>query len=116
VLRRGPRAASSEAESRLRVRQALERGGDLWCGTRSSSETEIRPRGTAADRLVGRCDFLGRGPFFALGRDHTKRVLGLWPCSFAFYYLFEREFSPVIRRPLRLSPTTSTFYFSSLPT
>jgi hypothetical protein len=44
---------------------------------RSSSEAETCPRDTAVDRLVGRCGFLGRGPFFALGRDHTECVLGL---------------------------------------
>jgi hypothetical protein len=44
---------------------------------RSSSEAETYPRDTAVDRLVGRCGFLGRGPFFALGRDHTECVLGL---------------------------------------
>jgi hypothetical protein len=109
VRRRGPRAASSEAENRPRGRQALERGGDwpegascprvrrrlarggvtpsseaetLRRGARSSSETEIRPRGTAADRLVGRCGFLGREPSFVLGCSYAERVCDLRACGY----------------------------------
>jgi hypothetical protein len=44
--RHGPVAVSSEAENRLRGRQALERGGES-------------PEGTAVGRLVGRCGFFG---------------------------------------------------------
>jgi hypothetical protein len=45
-------------------------------GARSLSEAETRLRGTATDRLVGRCGFLGRGPFFVPGRGYAERVLG----------------------------------------
>jgi hypothetical protein len=88
VRRRGSKAASSEAETRSgvrvpRVRRRLARQGVRpsseaeapWRGVWSSCETETRPRGTAAGRLVGRCGFLGRGPFFASSRDHAKCVL-----------------------------------------
>jgi hypothetical protein len=65
---RGSKAASSEVETSPGGRQALERGGDSPEGALgprarrrlhgaalgSSSETEIRPRDTLADRLVGR--------------------------------------------------------------
>jgi hypothetical protein len=108
---------SSEGASGPRARRRLARGGvrpsseaeNLWRGVWSSSETETRPRGTAACRLVGRCGFLGRGPFVASGRGHVKRVLRV--CLFAFYYFSKGVFFPVIRGPLWLSLTQS----SSLP-
>jgi hypothetical protein len=78
--RRGPKDASSEAEAYARGRnplvgreltrgaKALDRGGDTLmgrhalerggglsrCGARPSSETEVRPRGTASGDLMGR--------------------------------------------------------------
>jgi hypothetical protein len=55
---RGSKAASSEAEA-------------SWCVAWPSSEAEVCPRGTAADFLMGRYDFLCRGPFSALGCDHA---------------------------------------------
>jgi hypothetical protein len=54
VRRRGPRAASSEAETRPRGRQALERGGDSAARHPILERDGDRPRGTAADGLVGR--------------------------------------------------------------
>jgi hypothetical protein len=68
---------------RPRARRRFARGGVRplseaeapWRSAWSSSEAEIRPTGTAASRLVGRCGFLGREPFFASGRDHAERVL-----------------------------------------
>jgi hypothetical protein len=78
---------------RPRGRCALQRSGDS-------------PEGFRGRSFGGCCGFLGRGPFFDLGRDHTERVLGLWAYSFVFYYLFERGFSPIIRGPLGLSPTS----------
>jgi hypothetical protein len=67
-LAQGGVKPSSEAEIRLRGRQALERSGDLplggvcpsseaeiaWCGAWPSSETEVRPRGAEAGFLMGR--------------------------------------------------------------
>jgi hypothetical protein len=117
----GAPGPSSEAETRPRGRQALERGGDSaaealgprasqrlarggvrpsseaetpWCGAWSSSETETRPRGTTADRLVGRCGFLGCGPSFTSGCDCAKRVL--WFVGLFVYLLlfFERGVFP----------------------
>jgi hypothetical protein len=106
---------SSEVEVRPRGRQALERGGgspegasgprarwrltrggvrpsseaeDPWHGAWSSSDTQNRPRGTAAGCLVGRCGFLGRGPFFASGCGHVECVLrfaGLFVCLLLFF-------------------------------
>jgi hypothetical protein len=66
---------SPEGVSGPRARRGLARGGvrpsseagTLRHGARSSSETEICPRDTAADHLVGYCGFLDRGPSFVLG-------------------------------------------------
>jgi hypothetical protein len=86
-LARGGVRPSSEADARGGVRPSSE-AETSWCGTRSSSETEIRPRGTATDRLVGRCGFLGRGPFFVLGCGYAERVLvfvGMFVCVLLFF-------------------------------
>jgi hypothetical protein len=131
---RGPRAASSEAESRPRGRRVprarrrfvrgvalgpratrrLTRGGVRpsseaeiwWCSTRSSSETEIHPRGAVVDRLVGRCGFLGRGPFFVPSYGYAERVLGFVGMFVCVLLFFERGVSLAIRGPLWLSSTT----------
>jgi hypothetical protein len=90
VWHHGPRAASSEAETHPRGRQALERDGEspegaldprarrriarggarpsnetkfTRRGARSSSEVGTHPRGTAADHLVGCCGFFGSWAF-----------------------------------------------------
>jgi hypothetical protein len=69
---RGGVKPSSEAETRLRGVKLSSEAEAPWRGAWSSSETEARPRGTATDCLVGCCGFLGRGPSFALGRNHTE--------------------------------------------
>jgi hypothetical protein len=103
VRHRGPRAASSEAETRPRGCQALERDGEspegvldprarrriarggarpssetefTRRGARSSSEAGTRPRETAADRLVG------RGPFHFGPRPYGVcfRFVGIFVC------------------------------------
>jgi hypothetical protein len=134
VRRRGPRAASSEVENHPRGCEALERGGyspegasiprarrslarggvgpsseaeTPRHGAWSSSETEVRPRGTATNRLVGRCGFLGRGPFFVPGRGHVERICDSRASLFMFYYFLKGVFSLVIRGPLWLSPTVA---------
>jgi hypothetical protein len=98
-----PVGASSEAETRLRGRPALEQGGPhprgrlaLERGRTSpegaasprarrgffsaalcpSSEAEFRSRAARPSALVGRWGHQGRGPV-PLGRDHFERVLGL---------------------------------------
>jgi hypothetical protein len=103
VRHRGSRTASSEAETRSgvripRARRRLARGGIKpssevevpWRSVWSLSEAEARPRGTAAGCVVGRCGFLGRGPFFALGCDHAE--CALWFVgSFVYFLLFFRK-------------------------
>jgi hypothetical protein len=71
------------------VRQALERGGELWRGAEPSSEAGTHLRGTAADRLVDRCSFSGRGPFFVLGYSHADHVLGLMGMFICVLLFFE---------------------------
>jgi hypothetical protein len=51
---------------------------------------------------VGRCGFLGCGPFFVPGRDHAEHVCDSWACLFTFYYFSKGVFSLVIRGPLWL--------------
>jgi hypothetical protein len=102
-------------------RQALERGGDSpegalgprarrrftrggarpsseaefkWRGAWSSSEAETHPRGTATDRLVGRCGFFGPWAFPLWVATTRSVFLGFAPCSFAFYYFFEKGVFP----------------------
>jgi hypothetical protein len=124
----GPTRASSEAESRPRVRIALERGGVSPEGASDprarrsfargdssprarrsfgvtasgpSSEAEFRPRGAGASRLLGRWGYLGRG-----------RMRCNLPLVSSFVFLLfceEMGFSPVLRRPLWLSPTHITW-------
>jgi hypothetical protein len=102
-LARGGVRPSSEMENRPRgARPSSEMEFTRRCA-RSSSEAETRPRGTTADRLVSRHGFFCHGPFFALGRNHAERVLGLWSYSFAFYYFSKGVFYLVIRGPLWLS-------------
>jgi hypothetical protein len=109
----GPTRASSEAESRPRVRIALERNGVSPEGASSpqarrsfsvtapspSSEAEFHPRGTGAGCLLGRWCYPGRGC-----------VRGNLPLVSSFAFLLfceEMGFSPVIRGPLWLSPTVA---------
>jgi hypothetical protein len=109
--------ASPEGASGPRARRRLARGGVRPSseaetprrGALSLNETEIRPRGTAADRLVGRCGFLGRGPFFVPGRGRAERVCDSQVCLFMFYYFSKGVFSLVIRGPLWLSSTRITY-------
>jgi hypothetical protein len=130
--RHEPGAASSEAESCPRGRQALERGGESpegasgprarWRiaqggvrpsseaeftrrGTRSLSKAETRPRGTTAGRLVGHCGFFGLWAFPLWTATTQNVVLGFVACSFCVLLFFEKGFSPVIRGPLWLFPT-----------
>jgi hypothetical protein len=134
VRRLKPGAASSEAESWSRGRQALERGGVspegasssrarrsftrggvrpsseaefTRRGARSSSEAETHPRGTTVDRLVGRCGLFGSWAFPLLGRDHSGRAFGVRGVFLCFTIFRKRGFSPVIRGPLWLSPTVA---------
>jgi hypothetical protein len=100
---------------RSRVRRRLARGGVRPSseaetprrGARSSRETEIRPKGIAADRLVGCCSFLGCGPFFVMGRGHAQCVCDSQACLFTFYYFTKGVFSLVIRGLSWLSPTVA---------
>jgi hypothetical protein len=98
-LERG--GVSPEGASGPRARGRLARGGVrplseaefLRCGAQSSSETEIRPRGTAAVRLVGRCGFLGRGPF-CFGPQPNGACFGV--CGFVSlrFIIFRKGHSP----------------------
>jgi hypothetical protein len=63
-------------------------------GARSSSDAETHPRGTTTDRLVGRCGFLGHGPFFVPGRGYTKCVLEFVGMLVRVLLFFERGVFP----------------------
>jgi hypothetical protein len=55
--------------------------------------------GIAAGRLVDRRSLLGRGPFFASGRDHAERVLWFVGCLFASYYFSRGVFPQLLGDP-----------------
>jgi hypothetical protein len=95
---REPGAASSEAETHPRGRQALERGGG---GARPSREAETRPRGRQALERGGESSEGYRGRSFGgsswllwavglstLGCDHTEHVFGvrgMFVCVLLFF-------------------------------
>jgi hypothetical protein len=57
-------------------------------------------------RLMGCCGFLGRGPFFSLGRDHAERIswfVGLFVCTLLF---FEKGVFPGYSGTLMAVPDT----------
>jgi hypothetical protein len=122
VRHRKPEAASSEVETHLRARRALERGGEspegapdprvrqrlARGGVRHSSEAETHPRGTATIRMVGRYGFFGPSAF-PLWAVTTRSVFFGVHSVFICFLLFlqKRGFSAVIRGPLWLSPTVA---------
>jgi hypothetical protein len=66
---------------------------------------DIRLRGTAADRLVGRCGFLGRGQFFVPSCGYAEHVLGfvgMFVC--VLLLLFERGVFPGYQGTLMAVP------------
>jgi hypothetical protein len=99
VWPRGSRAASSEAETRPRGRQALERGGG------SVARRLVLERGVPrpAVRWASAVSW-AMGPSFLRASTTRSVFCGLWVCSFASYY-FSKGVFPVIRGPLWLSLT-----------
>jgi hypothetical protein len=94
VRRRGARAVSSEAETRPRGRQALERGGDL-------------PEGYHGRPFDGSLRLFGPWALLCFG-PQPRRVCFVvceFVCLFTFYYFFERGVFPVFRGPSWLSRT-----------
>jgi hypothetical protein len=61
----------------------------MWRGAWPSSEAETRPRGTTVGCSMGRYGFLGCGPFFDLGCNHTGCVL--WIVGLFVYLLLFLE-------------------------
>jgi hypothetical protein len=97
------------------VEGAFEQGRALREGLGPLSEAGTHPRGRQA--LEQGENFLGSGPFSALGRDRAwcdSRLVG----SFVhFNYFWKGVISPVIRGLLWLSPTSSnTNKFAPLQT